>query len=405
MNQKAPIDKVSVYEALSAEGFVFHEELVNTLFTAHKSGLNCILYGPGGYGKSEMALAFAKAVGYDRDQIGIFSVSNDTTSEEMFGNVNLEKLTKEQKFHINVESSVWSKPLVILEEAFDGNPATMAALKQVLTSGVYEYNDQFYEIKTKMVIICTNKSPNEFNVMGTDSIDALIQRFPVKMRVMWHDHSPAAYVTLLNSRFKGKLRNEEVQTLGDIFATNKYEGKTVSPRIAIHSAKVYQANKDLNDIRLVMPDIPKSVLSKYSIGDIKKEESLDSLLQQRLVQNVYETVKPHLMGLKKSISDVMSMKEEQRKSAFDALLSFVTVLEEDISESVDVVDEKARKLFHQLLIDQLRSIKASIESHRQILVATEQAKNAEVVLKTLIDRAKDRADIMEGIVNAISGKK
>ena len=54
LGQKVKIEKMDVYKALAKQGFVFHDDLVDTLYTAHSTPgkpTNCILYGEGGYGK------------------------------------------------------------------------------------------------------------------------------------------------------------------------------------------------------------------------------------------------------------------------------------------------------------------------------------------------------------------
>lgn len=389
---KKKVKEVEIYSQLAKEGFVFHEDVVNVLNLAYSSGQNIILYGPGGYGKSEMSLAFAKAIGYETKDIGVFPMSNETSPEEIFGNVDLEAMARDKKYKINIEKSVWSKEVVILEEAFDANPSTMAALKQMLTSRKFEYNEQSYDIKTKLVIICTNKSPNEFNVGNTDSIGALIQRFPVQQRVQWLDHSSAAYGKLLSSRFPN-LPTKFRSALSDIFANNQYEGKNVPPRVAIQATKIFLVNKHLDDLMKIMPDIPQGSLTKYDLNNTAAK-SLNQQLEEKYINDLAEKIKPIIDELSKELNAILGVEDLNEKTGLlDAYIALVETLVEDSDNLVDIVDEHCKALYQKIMVDRLNTLlrKASVE--KEMIHAEKAAEKSASVISYLVTHRGKRTEL------------
>ncbi len=398
LGQKVKIEKMDVYKALAKQGFVFHDDLVDTLYTAHSTPgkpTNCILYGEGGYGKSEMTLAFLKAMGYPEEEIGVFSVSNETSVEEMFGNVDLEKLAVDKKYRIKIESSVWNKEVVVLEEAFDGNPATMAALKQMLTSGYFEYNDQKFKIKTKMVVICTNKSPNEFNIHKTDSIDALIQRFPIKLKVKWLNHTPESYKKLLLSRFPSGLGTKEAAVLAEIFADNRYEGKTISPRIAIQCTKVFLVNHNLRDLKLIIDDLPEAILTKYGNMVKSNDQSIAYALEMELLREALDSLKPFLDNVEKKVSDIEKIKDHYEcMGTANALRTHLRAIKNDIEDSINVVEETARAHYQKIFLNRFNTLDNKLESIHQNRMALLQAEESATMVNVLCEQAEEREKLL-----------
>ncbi len=258
LGKKKETSLEDVYNDLSKD-FIHHEDVVKTLFIGYTSGTNVILSGKAGYGKSEMAEAFLRSLGYESEDIGIFPVSIDTSPEEFFGNINLEKMHADNKFEMNIETSMFSKPVVILEEMFDGTPAAIASLKQVLTKKEYHYNGQIYPIKTQFIIGCTNKTTEEFNSSNEETIRALIERFPINRNVYWPSHSAKDYSKLIKKKFP-KLTLEETSGLGNLYANSRFEGGYISPRIAISATKTFEVNRNIDDLQFVLPTIDSSLL-------------------------------------------------------------------------------------------------------------------------------------------------
>ena len=185
--------------------FYKSEEVFEVLEAAHLSRQNVVLYGPGGYGKSEMTAQFLRNIGARDHQVTIKALSAGTSIDDLFGGVNMKVLQDTGEIIYNVEKSIFSTPYLVLEEAFDAPVRVLESMKDVLTSKRIRNGAQSFEIKTKFIIVCTNRSKEELS--EDNSSKALMERFPLSLKVHWDSHTVEDYMEMLKGVF-GELPAE-----------------------------------------------------------------------------------------------------------------------------------------------------------------------------------------------------
>lgn len=217
------------------------EKILEVGFTTRE---NVVLYGPPGFGKSEMSYTFllhkVKEEGLTEKDIFVKSLSIGTTVDDLFGGINIKELTETGNIRYNLEDSMFNSKYVILEEAFDAPPQVLSALKDAITSGYVRNGNQVFKVKTKFIIICTNKTKDEIAI--NDSTRALVERFPLSLRVFWEDFKYQKYYKL---GIVNGINIKEDKVLNDVILalTRNLEDSEIyiSPRIFKKMLKVYKA--------------------------------------------------------------------------------------------------------------------------------------------------------------------
>lgn len=387
-----------IYTELSKK-FVKHEDVVKTLFNGYHSGNNVILYGPPGYGKSEMSEAFLNALGYTEDEIGIFSVNMDTAPEELFGNINMEKLYGENKFHMNIHQSVFSKEVVIFEELFDGTPAALAALKYVITKGTYFYNDQKYKIKTKFIIACTNKTTSEFNADNQETYRALIERFPIIKMVKWHSHTHQDYIQLLKKRFGSTISSSEYEGLGMIFQRSRFENGPVSPRIAITAVKSFLVGKDVNDLGYVLPDMDASTINEsIHLFNSVKSEDLTQKIEEELMNKIIGALDPVIEMVESTLDLVLKAEDiYERLAGYEALQGLIKDIEMDFKDRIALSIPALQEVFNAKIYDRLSSIANKVTSHYEDTFAVLNSRKKDTLFAIYAKLSVKRVEAMKHI--------
>ena len=208
--------------------FVYMENVADILKTGYATGKNVILFGPGGFGKSEYSEAFFNEKGIDPY---IFTMGSGTTTDRLFGGLDIPTFNSTGKIEYLIENSFMNHEYVIFEELFDAPDFILEQLKDILSSGMFRNGSQKFEIKTKLIVCCTNRTREEFS--KNNSLRALMERFPLEAEVKWKDHTRVNYEHLLKSRFGGC--NPFIPYV--LEAYNK-AGVKISPRIAIVAAEI-----------------------------------------------------------------------------------------------------------------------------------------------------------------------
>lgn len=247
------------------ERFVFMDDVKNILEVATAVGKNVILYGPGGYGKSEYALAFLQERSIEPY---VITMGTGMTTDRLFGGLNLPVFNETGKVEYLVENSFMNSEYVIFEELFDAPDFILEQLKDILSSGVFRNGTQVFPIKTEVIICCTNKTREEF--AKNNSLKALMERFPLELKVVWKDHNRITYERL----FKQRLGFSDPM-LTYILEQYAIGGATISPRIAIDAALIVDqcGPNALNFIAdfALKPDLLKNSITKFnSILEINK---------------------------------------------------------------------------------------------------------------------------------------
>ena len=204
-----------------------------SLAFASQTNHNLILFGRGGHGKSEMLKAVIKSLGIE-DLTCVKSLGTQTNAEELFGYMDMDDFNR-----FKIEDSIFNYPIVILEEGLDASPKILAAIKDLLTSGRFQNGKQNVEIATKLVIILTNKNPEE--VSNNASIQALMDRFPLKHLLEWDSYGSENYqalfkkvLPLLKIKNLGSFNDRLAELIGQLGEADTF----ISPRTAIMAAQI-----------------------------------------------------------------------------------------------------------------------------------------------------------------------
>lgn len=244
--------------------FVYVDNIKKVLDIAMATGENPILHGPGGYCKSDYSLTYLNSLGI---QPYIMTMGSGTTTDRLFGGVDIPTFNMTGKLEYLVENSFMAHEYVIFEELFDAPDYILEPLKDILSSGVFRNGSQIYPIKTKLIISCTNKTRTEFS--KNNSLKALMERFPLETHVIWKDHNRITYENLLNTKMG--FADPMLTYILEQFAVN---GSIISPRIAIKAANIInecgpEALSYIADFS-VKNDLLKTCIAKFnSLADIQ----------------------------------------------------------------------------------------------------------------------------------------
>jgi MoxR-like ATPase len=273
--------------------FVYHEEATRKLYTALATGNNAILYGPGGYGKSVLVKAFCHNLGIPVIcKVGYKGM----TPEELLGVPNMTKLLNDSTYEIAFENSVFACPgILLLEEFFDADPSTAAALKDVLTEKGFRDKDSRKESLISSVVITGNKTPEE---VATDQSTAAFyqDRFPFRHNMVWKSFEVDNYLEFFQVYFKDSYRENynKFVLLAQLCSETE---KNVSPRIAKEAGDVVI---DLGvDFLDGIEDIDTSAIERFKYDlDLEcklREESeildkIDEYIKSFRVQFTHESI-------------------------------------------------------------------------------------------------------------------
>ena len=220
-----------------ASKFTQYNDILETMLMAHEmvqrgSSLPPyqIWYGPGGYGKTALSKIFLKHL--TGQEPGVKALSALTLPAELFGGYDMQQLISKGDLRMMIEKSVFGYKSFVLEEGLQAPPDTMNALKYFLLEGIQCEGGQCFLLEAKHGIIATNGNPFTWAEGGDNPADAnaLLERFPFKVEVVWKTHTAYDYLDALNKQHpdpKLKGQREEVAELAGISAAN---GKILSPR-------------------------------------------------------------------------------------------------------------------------------------------------------------------------------
>lgn len=251
------------------EDFVYMKETHEALEIAFETNRNIILYGPGGYAKSEFTLAFLTEKNIDPF---IITMGTGMTTDRLFGGMDIAKFNATGKIEYLVENSFMNHEYVIFEELFDAPDFILEQLKDILSRGVFVNGNQRFEIKTKVIFCCTNHDRESF--AKNTSLRALMERFPLEHKVIWKDHTRITYQNLLTH----KLGIEDPM-LPYIFETYTKAGVQISPRIALVAADIF-AQKGPSALNYIAEFSKKPDVLKEAITKFKSFEECNKLIQQ-----------------------------------------------------------------------------------------------------------------------------
>lgn len=221
---------------------LYNFNAASELAWAWNSGENVILFGPGGYGKSDAATLFAEHLsekGIITTDPYVMAFGQGMTEEKLLGGINIKKFQNEGEIEYLLKNAFVSHEVVIFEELWDAFPAVLLILKDILQSKCVRMGNQVMPIKTKMVIACTNRSREE--VVSDDSTEALMQRFFYEQEVVWSSWETSDYLGAFKAA-TGLEENPLMQSVATCCAESSKGEYKISPRTAGKALKSAQIN-------------------------------------------------------------------------------------------------------------------------------------------------------------------
>lgn len=265
---------------------------------------NIILWGPGGYGKSEISEMFADYL-YESGEITttpfVLSFNRAMTEDKMFGGMDNKRFMDTGEMIFLLEKAFIEHEIVIFEEMLDAFPDVLIALKDVLTSGMVRNGVQQVAIKTKMIIGCTNRSEQE--IISDNAVEALLQRFIFRTKVQWRDYKAVNYHDAAKSYYKFRQKGEASSDFiasvlsGIVFNMNHVRQKKIkgtqelriSPRTFNKVLSVIIKNATSTDLNNLLVSEDQSVLKSsvtnlfkplINIGDFQIQGDTTDIYQQ-----------------------------------------------------------------------------------------------------------------------------
>lgn len=215
--------------------FTQHKEATDTILTALLTGQNAILYGPGGYGKTDLLTCIFRKLDID---YYVISGHSQMTVEDLLGVPNMNKLMKESKLELNFENTSFIREgVIIIEEGTDIPANVLTCLKDLITNKGYRYGNKTTKMNISNIFITGNTDPK--NLETEDSIKAFFEeRFPLKSKVYWESHDLYSYLALWNCHYSQEFiqsNKSEFLWLAKACANND---QIISPRIALEMCKI-----------------------------------------------------------------------------------------------------------------------------------------------------------------------
>ena len=256
-------------------GFVNSEPMRDAVSLALASGMNVLLSGPGGHGKSEFLEAVFSAIGGMEPYVK--SLGQGTTTEELFGGIDLDALNRPvgATIQYNVNNSFLPHKVAIFEELFDAPPRVLTALKDTITARRLRNGSQRYDMATSVIAAATNHCPQDIAALGS-TVAALVERFPIQVEVNWSVYTPQAFThlfdTVLGATAPGEIvewddivalqdRATQVKVnptirriLAGVLSELRTDKVAVSPRTAMYALRLVQAGAAINGRTAALPE-------------------------------------------------------------------------------------------------------------------------------------------------------
>lgn len=220
------IKKEEVLSTLRSK-FIKCEDVASALALGYNTNKNVFMYGRGGHAKSEMAEEFLKLIDPDGKESFVQSCNGGLTEEKLFGGINVKKLQDTGEIEYLVKHSFMNYKYVVFEELLDAREDVLLSIKDILTSGRFRQGSQQFKIRTEMVLVLTNRTKQE--VAEDDSFKALMERFPIEVKVEWDSYLAKDYDMMFNRVF-GRTNKELCVIIEELNASQNF----ISPRTAVH---------------------------------------------------------------------------------------------------------------------------------------------------------------------------
>ncbi len=311
-------------EAALEENFIYSKDVARIIACAMRTGKNVILWGPPGHAKSAMVLEALTKLGL-KDDTFVLDFGEGMDEPTLWGGLNFKRLHEEHILDFNPERSFLNYPVVVFEELFDAPPQVLCALKNTLTAKCLHKSADPFKMQTKVIIACTNKSPAEISQIG-ESAKALIERFPLQLKVEWPDYSAKSYAQLF-SKTAGQ-RPDFDNAFAELIADAGTKRAPISPRTAVHAHQIVSDASQARGSKI--PDAEALSYLSYvagleEIGRKKSVEYAELVLRQEFVTKVERATE--MMEALRERLDLIS----EPQGALDAVTD-LSALEEEFNE-------------------------------------------------------------------------
>ncbi len=305
------------------ENFVYIDDVADILEIGYVTGKNVFLYGRGGHAKSEIIEHFLRHVDQGGTESFIQACGEGLTEDKLFGGIDMKKFQKTGEIEHLVENSFMNKKYVVFEELLDSRMSVLLSLKDILTSGVFRQGKQQFKIRTEFIICLTNRTKQE--VSEDNSVKALLERFPLEMKVEWPRYERTDYSAMFQ-----KVLKDDFHEVAQICHLINDTGDFVSPRTAIHMAQVYQATGNLLDLKYfgASSDIIEKMEKEKREQDIIKKLAENRHTFDTIIGSVDDN---DSQSLKKSINSLKELEILISATTYpDTIFSTYTKLQNDI---------------------------------------------------------------------------
>lgn len=273
-----------------AEKFVNTDAIAEIIEIGIQTKKNVFLYGRGGHAKSEIAQAVLDYVDPQGCDSFVLACGEGLTEEKLFGGIDIAKFQKTGVIEHLVHNSFMNYKYVVFEELLDSRMNVLLSLKDILTSGKFRHGNQTFKIKTEFVLCLTNRTKQE--VAEDNSVKALLERFPLEMKVEWDRYNQEDY-----ERMFFKVLGKNYTEVARICHVINDTGEFVSPRTAIHMAQVFQS-KGLQSLRYfgmgndIIEAIQKEEKDRTDVSFLKHYiDSYDNLKMESNIPSVKAFIK------------------------------------------------------------------------------------------------------------------
>lgn len=293
--------KVNTKEWVSrvAETLYAMDSAAKGLAFAANASQNILLFGKGGYGKSEIATMFGeylKEKGEISTPVFAMSFSLGTSEAQVLGGVDIKRYKEESELVYNLKRAFVEHEYVVFEEMLDANTETLSVLKDILVSGLVRMGSEsdWHPIKTKMIVACTNRTREEVSLDWSTA--AILDRFQMECLVEWSTHTYEDYLKALKLSKLGKSNTYAAQFVAkcsSLFATNDKDVDPINPRGAYYAMKGMIENGNNDDALNYYPKVQKYVASTRTHMVILRKTGI---LEQ--IQSYIENIDLEIMGSK-----------------------------------------------------------------------------------------------------------
>jgi len=149
-------------------------EEINGLVIGLLTGVNVLLLGPPGVGKSYLVNMFSKMFG--EGESFSWLMSKTSTPEELFGPISMKGL-KEDRYEHCIDGKLPSKRVAFLDEIWKANSAVLNSLLTISNERVFYNGSKAVKTPVELIVGASNEYPKD------DSLNALYDRFGLRFWV------------------------------------------------------------------------------------------------------------------------------------------------------------------------------------------------------------------------------